>query len=109
MKNKITKEGVNLNKVNEEIIKELTKQNIELQIENKEFRRLLWLKHGCDSNNLYGDDGELQCHECGVDFKRFSIEDIEVGMIKDPAHKQVMENMFKMAEEVRKERTNKAL
>jgi len=24
-------------------------------------RRLLWLHHGCPSEYLYGDDGELQC------------------------------------------------
>jgi hypothetical protein len=37
-----------------------------------EARRLLWLRHG--HRGLYGDDGEMQCNECGVDFKRDSIE-----------------------------------
>lgn len=31
-------------------------------------RRLLWLRHGCDG--LYGDDGEMQCARCGIDFRR---------------------------------------
>jgi hypothetical protein len=36
--------------------------------ENMELRKLLWLNHG--HSQLYGDDGEMQCHECGLDFKR---------------------------------------
>lgn len=31
-------------------------------------RKLLWLRHGCEG--LYGDDGEMQCGVCGIDFKR---------------------------------------
>lgn len=31
-------------------------------------RRLLWLRHGC--GGLYGDDGEMQCGVCGIDFLR---------------------------------------
>jgi hypothetical protein len=38
-------------------------------------RRLLWLAHGCQG--LYGDDGELQCGACMVDFKRDSVAEIE--------------------------------
>lgn len=33
-------------------------------------RRLLWSHHGCHASALYGDDGEMQCGECGVDFRR---------------------------------------
>lgn len=40
-------------------------------------RKLLWLRHGCPVNALYGDDGEMQCGICLVDFKRDSVEDIE--------------------------------
>jgi hypothetical protein len=37
-------------------------------------RRILWLGHGCDGlENLYGDDGEMQCHKCGSDFLRQSL------------------------------------
>lgn len=43
--------------------------------ENIELRRLLWENHG--HNGLYGDDGEMQCGACGVDFKRDSIKTIE--------------------------------
>jgi len=36
----------------------------------KELRELLWLRHGCDFKYLYGDDGEMQCSKCQIDFKR---------------------------------------
>ena len=53
--------------------------------ENMRLRKLLWLHHGCDG--LYGDDGEMQCNRCGIDFKRHSIDYIEarfedIGKIK---------------------------
>ena len=39
-------------------------------------RRLLWLHHG--HQGLYGDDGEMQCSECGgLDFKRHPVSLIE--------------------------------
>lgn len=50
---------------------------VELEQENKELRKLLWLNHGCPINRLYGDDGEMQCAKCIIDFKRNSIEIIE--------------------------------
>lgn len=42
-----------------------------------EIRKLLWLRHGCPINALYGDDGEMQCGICLVDFRRDSAEDIK--------------------------------
>lgn len=42
--------------------------------ENKKLRELLWLMHGHDG--LYGDDGEMQCGTCKIDFKRDSAERI---------------------------------
>jgi len=46
-------------------------QTIDEVIEdNKMLRILLWLRHGCDITSLYGDDGELQCGKCIIDFKR---------------------------------------
>ena len=35
-------------------------------------RKLLWLTHHCGQDQLYGDDGEMQCHLCGLDFLRHS-------------------------------------
>ena len=42
--------------------------------EEWELRRLLWLHHGC--TGLYGDDGEMQCNACMIDFKRDTIDKI---------------------------------
>lgn len=38
-------------------------------------RQILWLNHGCRTTigDLYGDDGEMQCHTCGSDFLRQSL------------------------------------
>lgn len=40
-------------------------------------RELLWRHHGCDGPALYGDDGEMQCNACGIDFRRDSAERIK--------------------------------
>ena len=40
------------------------------------FRHLLWLNHGCPVTHLYGDDGEMQCSACAIDFKRWSAGEI---------------------------------
>lgn len=45
-------------------------------------RKLLWLRHGCEHHCLYGDDGEMQCNWCRIDFKRDSAEDIEARFTK---------------------------
>ncbi len=56
----------------------MQQHDIELiQNENYELRYLLWLNHGCSMITLYGDDGELQCGKCMLDFKRDSIETIK--------------------------------
>ena len=47
-----------------------------MEKENKELRKLLWLRHGCSFFDLYGDDGEIQCTSCMIDFKRDSVENI---------------------------------
>lgn len=39
-------------------------------------RELLFLKHGCVGLSLYGNDGELACKACGIDFRRDSASDI---------------------------------
>jgi hypothetical protein len=44
-----------------------------------EFRRLLWQRHGCAG--LYGDDGEMQCGSCILDFKRQPPSEIELRWI----------------------------
>lgn len=45
-----------------------------LDEENKLLREFLWLNHGCGSHYLYGDDGEMQCNNCLLDFKRNDVK-----------------------------------
>lgn len=41
-------------------------------------RRIIALSHSsCDGRSLYGDDGELYCWDCGIDFMRDSAAEIE--------------------------------
>ena len=54
----------------------------EIKLDEKVLRKLLWLKHGCSIESLYGDDGEMQCSNCLIDFKRDSIERIDQGLTK---------------------------
>jgi len=37
-------------------------------------RELLWMEHQCEGK--YGDDGEMQCGKCLIDFRRDSAKDI---------------------------------
>lgn len=43
-----------------------------------------WLNHGCDVPALYGDDGEMACNACGLDFKRMPLAELaqRVGAIR---------------------------
>lgn len=57
-------------------------------------RKLLWLRHGCPFPALYGDDGEMQCGNCRIDFKETSAQDIQkrfehIGMLRFRAEQQV--------------------
>lgn len=47
-----------------------------LQKDNTLLRKLLWVNHNCPFHGRYGDDGEMQCHVCGVDFKRDAVSKI---------------------------------
>ena len=48
----------------------------------KLLRQLLWLRHGCGVPALYGDDGEMQCSKCMIDFKRATAVEIERGFMR---------------------------
>jgi hypothetical protein len=50
--------------------------------ENKQLRQLIWLTHGCPIASLYGDDGEMQCGRCLIDFKRATVGEIRGGLSK---------------------------
>jgi len=47
-----------------------------LEDENRILRRHLWINHGCEAHCLYGDDGEMQCGSCLIDFKRWDVKRI---------------------------------
>lgn len=47
------------------------------EAENRALRKLLWLRHHQTTAGLYGDDGEMQCGRCMIDFKRNTAEEIE--------------------------------
>jgi len=67
--------------------------------ENKQLRELLWLRHGCKFTDLYGDDGEMQCHKCNIDFLRLPAIEIRDVWIKKnleehPELKQKLKELF---------------
>lgn len=58
-----------------------------LRAENNKLRVLLFHARCGVGHATYGDDGELQCSTCGIDFRRMSAEDMqkrftEIGMAK---------------------------
>lgn len=59
--------------------------------DNKKLRELLWLRHGCSISSLYGDDGEMQCGHCLIDFKRLSALEIEEAFIQMNMRRFVVE------------------
>lgn len=59
-----------------ETIRELVEQYASIKEENKIFRRLFAMAHDSEKHRIYGDDGELQCSSCRIDFVRDSAQDI---------------------------------
>lgn len=45
--------------------------------DEQKLRELLWLWHLNHAHSLYGDDGEMQCGQCFIDFKRDRVELIQ--------------------------------
>ena len=54
----------------------------DIKTENTLLRQLLWLNHGCSPAALYGDDGEMQCSACLIDFKRDPADRIMAAFIR---------------------------
>ncbi len=44
--------------------------------ENQILRKMLWLRHASHFEALYGDDGEMSCNRCMIDFRRQPAESI---------------------------------
>jgi len=51
-----------------------------LEEENYLLRYLLWNEHPCEGK--YGDDGEMQCGACGIDFKRDNADTIQTKLFQ---------------------------
>lgn len=49
------------------------------EVERK-YRQQLWSSHG--HAGIYGDDGEMQCSECGVDYKRDPLATVEAAFMQ---------------------------
>lgn len=64
-------------------INELSTAKTRVLEENLILRKLLWLRHGCPFSALYGDDGEMQCSQCQIDFKRMSAEFLDEKFFHD--------------------------
>ena len=64
-----------------------------LESENTLLRQLLWLNHGCPITALYGDDGEMQCSACLVDFKRNPADKIMAAFIRRGAEALAAEQL----------------
>lgn len=64
----------------------------EEKAENLKLRELLWLGHGCQG--LYGDDGEMQCGECRIDFLRQPAHEIEATFQRKALEKLKAANTF---------------
>ena len=58
-------------------------------------RKFMWVNHGCHPCALYGDDGEMQCGACGLDFKRMSVTKLHESI--------VTKNLKKYQEQLNKE------
>lgn len=54
-------------------------------------KELLWLRHGCDISALYGDDGEMYCSHCNIDFKRSSAHSLEEAFYRNGQKRFVLE------------------
>lgn len=49
----------------------------QLRSDNRKLRYLLARQHDSVKHMIYGDDGELQCNVCWIDFRRDPVVEIE--------------------------------
>lgn len=84
----------------------------QLETENQIFRRLLFASHYC--HGVYGDDGEMQCSGCNIDFKRDAAAVIEARVQQKALERSAQfmadskeagfDDVFKYAEHILKQR-----
>lgn len=61
----------------EERVAEAQEELASLRADNVRLRYLLARQHDGTKHMIYGDDGELQCGTCFIDFRRDAVPDIE--------------------------------
>jgi len=64
-------------KDNADHIMRMQEELARLRADNVRLRYLLARQHDGPKHMIYGDDGELQCGACFIDFRRDSVPDIE--------------------------------
>lgn len=72
--------------------------------ENLILRRMLWFNHSTDCfPYLYGDDGEMQCNKCMIDFKRDQAHKIERRLIeiRNPDYAAALERIERYLEKLK--------
>lgn len=83
------------------IMASLIEETNRLKMENLELRKIWWMNHGCPISALYGDDGELQCSFCLVDFKRETVSEIQDKFWKK--NHEIWEKQYKNGDSGKKE------
>ena len=86
----------------------LEKLPYDYEMSNDEYalRQMIWMSHGeVGKHFLYGDDGELNCNTCFLDFKRLTVMSI-YNALHDQSMKKVIEDYKKMQEEKESESEN---
>lgn len=56
----------------------LEKQLLDARKEAEEQRDRYWMWSSHGHLELYGDDGEMQCAQCGVDYKRAALKKVQI-------------------------------
>lgn len=57
-------------------LKDIESNSSGQDLKEMKLREYLWVNHGCSVGSLYGDDGEMQCSNCVIDFKNCSEDDL---------------------------------
>ena len=60
----------------ERLARELAAAQARAEVTERLLRVEWGLRHGCPVVALYGDDGELQCSACALDFKRLPLDEL---------------------------------
>lgn len=65
-----------------------------MEFNEQVLRRLLWIRHGCSKEDLYGNDGDMICNNCLLDFSRDPLHVIEQTLMKKTNDDALMEGVL---------------